>query len=117
MVSAMPDLRLRSQSLSVTTDRPIANYTGGRQEAQGWERLVESLGVEPATSVVASPTPNHFRRHATRRLLKLRNILLYSAVHRPQQTTQLKPNSITLSSSRPACEQVCDQLASWFASC
>ena len=31
--------------------------------------------------------------------------------------TSSRPNSITLSSLRPAHEQVCDQLASWFASC
>jgi len=28
-----------------------------------------------------------------------------------------KPNSITLSSLRPAGEQVCDQLASWSQTC
>jgi len=31
--------------------------------------------------------------------------------------TSARPNSTILSSSRPAREQVCDQLASWFASC
>jgi len=31
--------------------------------------------------------------------------------------TSSRPNSITLSSLRPGREQVCDQPATWFASC